>query len=75
MIQNLSKVEYNRVKKIPQLTPIIKLEPQQPARDHLLDCLPRITSEVDKILSNRHEENRFALELANAHKIIHELEL
>lgn len=74
MIKNLSKADYYKEKRIPTVAFCRKLEPELPARTHLIEALPRLGTEFEKIKSQQVSANQTNLELANALKIIHELE-
>lgn len=74
MISHLSKDHYLKSKNIPTLAPLSPLDPEPPVRTHLLEPFPTISTELEKLLSTRKEHSVISLELANSHKIIHELE-
>ena len=72
--KNLTKSQYYKEKKLPIISLCRKLEAEPPARTHLLQTLPRMITEIEKIQSRQVDSKRTNLELANALKIIHELE-
>lgn len=74
MISHLTKLEYYMLKNIPLCMHTQPLEPLPPLSQHLLEPIPSMGHEVEKILNTQEMEKNLSLELANANKIIHTLE-
>ena len=74
MANRLTKQQYYLDRNIPLIAHTRPLDPLPPLSEHLIDPLPHIGQEVERVLDAQENMKNISLELANAHKIIHSLE-